>query len=121
MTATATTAMLANTTNWILVRLVRCMSRALVEMVGNSQRVARGIGAGQLADGATPLQLQLCQLALKESAGQEGRIEPAQCQVDDRGQIRVVAPEPFIERRLGEREGCVEIQRTGQRRSGIGQ
>src|ERR1700712_354449 len=78
--------------NWIQIRLVRCMSRPLVVVVGHDQRIGGGLGAGHLADGAPPLHLELGQVALPPGAGQEGGVQPAQGEVDDCGEVGVVAP-----------------------------
>src|ERR1700721_1862260 len=104
----------ANTHSWVLVRFVNTMSRPLVEVVRDDQRVAGVVLAAahawtrHLADGAAPLQLELGQIALKAGAGEKSRVEPAQREVEDRSQVRVVAAVPFAERVFGEREGSEE-------------
>src|ERR1700761_4542099 len=111
----------AKTTSWILVRVDNTMSPPLIEVVRDDQRVAGVVlaaahaWAGHLADRAAPLQLQLAQIALKPGAGEKSRVEPAHCEVQDRGQVRVVAAVPFAERVLREGEGSEESQRTSKR------
>src|ERR1700734_3735283 len=98
------------------------MSPPLIEVVRDDQRVAGVVLAavhartGHLADGAPPLQLQLGQIALKSGAGEKSRVEPAQREIEDRGQVRIVTAVPFAECVLGEWEGSVEPQRASQRR-----
>src|SRR6201998_1331932 len=98
----------AKTTNGVLVRLVHTMSPPLIEVVRDDQRVAGVVLAaahawtGHLADRAAPLQLQLGQIALKPGAGEKSRIKPAHREVEDRGQVRVVAAVPLAERVLRE-------------------
>src|SRR3984885_6568905 len=127
MTAPATTLTTANTSSWILIRLVSMTSAPLIEVIGDNQRVAgvvraaRGARAGHLADGAAPLQLELGQVALEPGTGEKGCVQPAQRQVDDGRQVRVVAAHPFAECARGEWEGSVEIQGAGQRRPSIRQ
>src|ERR1700722_18370873 len=103
------------------------MSPPLIEVVRDDQRVAGVVLAAvhartrHLADGAPPLQLQLGQIALKTGAGEETRVEPAQREVEDGGQVRVVTAVPFAERVLGEGEGSEESERACQRRTRVGQ
>src|ERR1700749_62953 len=99
------------------------MSPPLVEVVRDDQRVTGVVLAavhartGHLADGAPPLQLQLGQIALESGAGEKSRVEPAQREIEDRGQVRIVTAIPLAERVLGEREGSEEPERASQRRS----
>src|ERR1700760_2572208 len=101
------------------------MSPPLVEVVRDDQRVTGVVLAavhartGHLADGAPPLQLELGQIALESGAGEKSRVKPAQREVEDRGQVRIVATVPFAERVFGEREGSEESERAGQRRPRI--
>src|SRR5712671_5034335 len=86
-------------------RLGRCMLGPLIEVVRHDKRIHRGVGAGELPDGPSPLQFELGEVALPPGAGEEGRVEPAQREVDDRGEVGVVAAIPLGERVLREREG----------------
>src|SRR5947209_14869850 len=117
----ALSAIVAKIASWILIRLVSSMSRPLVEVIGNCQRVARGVRAGYLADGAALLKFQLAQNALEERPGQKAVVDSAQSQVDHRGEVRGVASQPFGQRRPWEREGKEKVQRAGERRPRIGQ
>src|SRR5436305_2495598 len=96
----ATTAMAMKMPNWMSIDLVTRMSRPLVPVIGHRQRIALGVGvtrrarAGQLADGAAPLQLQPRQIAFPTRPGEQARIEPAQCRIDDERQVRVVTAHP---------------------------
>src|SRR5882757_1462404 len=79
-------------------RLGRYMLGPLVEVVGHDQRVHCGVRTGELPDGPSPLQFELGEVALPPGSGEERRVEPAQREVDDRGEVRVVAAIPLGER-----------------------
>src|SRR5215207_462681 len=102
-----------------LIRLLRCMSGPLVQVVWRQQRVTRGIRAGQHTDGAAPLHLQLGQISFEAGAGKERRVESAQGEIDDQRDVGVVTSEPFGQRVLGKREGRYQSARTGQRSSRV--
>src|SRR5262245_54788135 len=112
---------------WMRIRRVKTMSRPLIETVWSDQGVARGARAtrvaraGELPDGATPLQLEPGQIAFPPRSGEDSLVDPAQGQVKDQRQVGVVAAHPVGQRLLGEREGGQETQRAGQRRAGVGQ
>src|ERR1700692_3310285 len=89
----------AKTTSWILVRFDSTVSPPLVEVVGDDARVTGVVVAavhartGDLPHGQPPLQLQLGQIALESGAGEKSRVEPAQREVEDCGQVRIVTAE----------------------------
>src|ERR1700730_17779714 len=120
MMAEATTATTTNSAS--LIKMARCrrMLGALIEVVGDDQRVAGGGRAGQLPDGAAPLQLQLGEGAVPAGAGEQRCVDSAQRELDDRGQVGVVAAEPFAQGFVGPRIGGQQTQRTGEVRSGVG-
>src|ERR1700674_2287005 len=99
----------------------------LVPAVRDGQRVARveratgGARAGVLADGATPLQLQLGQVALPLGAGEESRVDAAEREVDDRRQVGVVTALPFLDGLVRKWEGGNQAERSRQARAGVGQ
>src|ERR1700739_2657097 len=97
MMAQATTATTTNSVSFIKMRRCRRMLGALIEVVGDDQRVAGGGRAGQLPDGAAPLQLQLGEVALPAGAGEQGRVNSTQGEIDDRGQVGVVAAHPVAQ------------------------
>src|ERR1700761_2088564 len=103
------------------------MSPPLVEVVRDDQRVTGVVLAavhartGHLADGAPPLQLQLGQIAFESGTGEKTRVEPAQREVEDRGQVRIVTAVPLAERVFGERKSSEKSERAGQRRPRISQ
>src|SRR6202034_581041 len=108
-------AMPAKAPSWMVVFLPNRMSWPLIEVVGSNQRVTGRVGAGNLTDGSAPLQFELGQLALEETAGEEIRVQPTQCQVDDDADVQVVAPHDFFDHRFGERQGNEQVECTGQR------
>src|SRR5829696_374412 len=121
MNAPATTAMTVNTASWMRIRLGTRMSGPLVKVVGGDERIAAGVGAGHLADGAAPLHFHCGQLALEPCSGEERRVEAAQREVDDGRQVAVVPAHPVLQRFVRERIRRKDAQRTGQRRTGVGQ
>src|ERR1700750_2740835 len=98
------------------IRLVKIMSGPLVPTVRDGQRVtecvrvARRAWAGQLADGAAPLQLQPSQIALPARSGEYPRVDAAERHVDDEGKIGVVAAHPCLNLLFRERERGKETQ-----------
>ena len=93
----------------------RRMSGPLVEVVRNDQRVARAEGLGSwpmVRPHWTPALLD----PLPPSAGEERRVKPTQRQVEKSANRRKSPRSHFLPASAGEREGSVEIQRTGQRR-----
>src|SRR3981189_1355609 len=108
MISAAVTVMTTKTASWMPVFFLMCsagMSGPLVEGIGSTQRVARGVGAGQLAYGAAPLQLKLGQVAFEAGAGEERRVQPAQREVENCVRVGEVAAEPFRDVLLYPREG----------------
>src|ERR1700728_2052780 len=97
ITVPATRAIMATMANWITIRRVSRMSRPLVEVVGDDQRVSGGVWARQLADGAAPLQLKLGRVASPARADQQ-LVEAAQRQVEDAGRVAVIAANPILQR-----------------------
>src|ERR1700730_4231801 len=99
----------------------------LVQAVRDGQRIASdgwgacGARAGVLADGSAPLQLYLGQMALKPGAGEYSLVDAAEREVDDRGQIGVVAALEVLERFVREWEGGQQGQRSCQAGSGVGE
>src|SRR5215510_9739354 len=77
--------------------------RPLIPAVRNGQRVSRieraagGARAGELTDGAAPLQLKLGQIALPPGAGENGGVDAAEREVDDRRQVGIVTPLPLLD------------------------
>lgn len=62
-------------------------------MIRRDKRIALCVGARQLTDGAAPpLQFQLGQVAFPSGTGEERRVEAAQRQVDDGGQVGEIPP-----------------------------
>src|SRR4051812_3315938 len=121
MKAPATTAMTANTPSLTRIDLGRCMSAPLVEVVRSNQWVARGVRAGHLPDGATPLQLKFRQIALESRSSEEGAVQAAQRQIDDDAQVGVVATNPFLQRFVRERIRRKQTQRPSEGRASVGQ
>src|SRR5271169_1745615 len=92
--------------NWILTHLLWLISGPLIPAIGRHQRIARGVRAGHYADGAAPLHLQLGQVAFPAGAGEKPSVEAAQGQIDDRGEVGVVAANPVLDRLLRPRIGA---------------
>src|SRR6516165_9371200 len=94
--------------------------RPLAPAVRNGQRIASdvrgacGARAGVLADGAAPLQFQLGQMALEPGAGEYPLVDSAEREVDDRGQVGVVAALKLFEGFIRKREGEKQAERSGQ-------
>src|SRR5262245_27251555 len=126
MITSAVVATSAKIAIWMRIRRVKIMSGPLIPSIGNQQRVAQRARATcrararQLADSAAPLQLQPRQIALPPCSGEESGVDPAERQVDDQGQIGVVATLPGEDLLFGERERGQEAQRTRQRRTRVG-
>src|SRR6185437_10786491 len=89
-----------NTASWIRMCLV-ITSRPLIPAVWNGQRVAGGVGAGELSDGASPLQLQFGEVALPARAGENSLVDPAEGEVEDGCEVGVVAADPVLHRLVG--------------------
>src|SRR3984893_12969151 len=102
--------------------------RSLVPAVRNGQRVAGavrraapGAWAGELADGAAPLQLQPGQIALPPGAGEDGCVDAAEREVDERRPGGVITPLPFFDGFVREREGENAAERSCQARARVGE
>src|ERR1700704_4568180 len=102
--------------------------RPLVPAIRNGQRVAGavrraapGARAGELADGAAPLQLQPGQIALPPGAGEESCIDAAEREVDDRRQVGVITPLPFFDGFVRKWESENPAERSCQARAGVGE
>src|ERR1700761_5580230 len=110
VTASAMIETTVKTASLIRTRRSKCTLGPLVELVGERQRIALGVGAGLLADRAPPLHLQLGQLPLESGAGEKRGVKPAQRQIQDEGQIGEVTTEPIGDRLLVPRESRQKAQ-----------
>src|SRR5258705_5910511 len=102
--------------------------RPLGPVVRNAQRVAGavrratpGARAGELADGAAPLQLQPGQIALPPGAGEDGCVDAAEREVDDRRQVGEITPLPLFDGFVRKWEGGNPAQRPCQARARVGE
>ena len=80
-----------------------------------------GVRAGKLTDGAAPLQFQLGEVTFPPGAREDAGVDTTQRQVDDGGEVGIVATLPLLDGLVGKREGEDGAQRAGHARSGIGQ
>src|SRR5262245_22306366 len=101
--------------------------RPLIPAVRNGQgisrveRAASGARAGELTDCSAPLQLELGQVALPPRAGEDGCVDAAEREVDDRRQVGVVTPLPLFDGFVRKWEGGNPAQGPCQARAGVGE
>src|SRR5690348_11782039 len=93
ITKAATTDTAAKRASCTLIRLCSLISAPLIRDIRRTQWISTCIGARHLSDRSPPLHLQFGQAALESSAGQKARVEAAQREIEDSGEVHIVTAE----------------------------
>ena len=127
MNASATSAITAKMASWILARLCRCIYGPWSQRYGMVSGLpglcwgrprCTGWGTGRWCG---PTATPAGQIALPPGAGEDGCVDAAEREVDDRRQVGVITPLPFFDGLVRKWEGGNPAERPRQARAGVGE